>query len=73
MSSVWEWLKANKKWLGAGALAVYGYVLANPDLLAWVNSNGVVRHVLGIVGAFLAGGGLLPSDRAIKKFGEDAK
>lgn len=73
MSKAWDWIKAHKAHIGAVGLAMYGYVQANPDLSEWIHGHGALRHAVGLVGAVLVGAGLLPSDRAVKKFGDEAK
>ena len=73
LKGIWEWLKANKAKLGAVLTAVYLYVVAQQDLMAIINTHTLWKHLIGVTGVVLAAAGLFPSDRAIKKFGEDAK
>lgn len=56
-----EWLKAHKGPLGGGILAIYVYLAANPltDAKWW-------PPLVGVVGAFLVGGGFLKSDQYYK-------
>lgn len=73
MTGAWDWIRGHKAVIGTVAVGIWTYIMGQQDLVALIHSHTWVHHIVGIVGVVLTVSGLTPSDKAVKKFGDEAK